>query len=341
MTVLVTAANGNQGKLLIPRLLAAGVAVRACGQSESSAAALYLAGVPNVCVGDIGDPAVLSRALDGVHNIYYVGPALHPAEREMGFAAIDAARTAGVQYFVFSSVLHAITTDRFLMATIEQYNVANGATRYRVRYRTPENRTTHRRGFTTQRDAKAFAATVKIRRCGVSTRSHRRATDPRGDGPAWLRRQQGHMKPSAYRSLETAWRIHVEPRWGSVRLADLRLTDAQAWVSEVAARRGATVVRRAFGVLAGVVDDAVSDRRLAINPVRGPRLSKKARKAHTQVRRPLRRPGRGCVQPGRRSATVVSPAEIPVGQYISIDRCHCADQCVRSRRPEGHHGSRR
>jgi hypothetical protein len=29
----------------------------------------------------------------------------------MGFAVIDAARTAGVRHFVFSSVLHAITTD--------------------------------------------------------------------------------------------------------------------------------------------------------------------------------------------------------------------------------------
>jgi uncharacterized protein YbjT (DUF2867 family) len=46
-----------------------------------------------------------------VEKVYYIGPALHPREAEMGFAAIDAARAAGVQHFVFSSVLHAITTD--------------------------------------------------------------------------------------------------------------------------------------------------------------------------------------------------------------------------------------
>ncbi|HEY5840258.1 MAG TPA: NmrA family NAD(P)-binding protein, partial [Mycobacterium sp.] len=111
MTVLVTAANGNQGKVLIPKLLAAGVDVRACVRSKASASSLRVAGVTDIVVGDIGDPAVLGRAMNCVEKIYYVGPALHPQERETGFAVIDAARSVGVRHFVFSSVLHAITTD--------------------------------------------------------------------------------------------------------------------------------------------------------------------------------------------------------------------------------------
>ena len=35
--ILVTAANGNQGRLLVPKLLAAGQHVRACVQSQASA----------------------------------------------------------------------------------------------------------------------------------------------------------------------------------------------------------------------------------------------------------------------------------------------------------------
>ena len=129
MTVLVTAANGNQGKLLIPKLLAAGVDVRACVRSDASAACLRLAGVADIVVGDIGDPAVLGRAMNGVEKIYYVGPALHPQERETGFAVIDAARSAGVQHFVFSSVLHAITTDLIqheIKRDIEEYLLSSG-----------------------------------------------------------------------------------------------------------------------------------------------------------------------------------------------------------------------
>ncbi|MDQ2852782.1 MAG: NmrA family NAD(P)-binding protein [Actinomycetota bacterium] len=111
MTVLVTAANGNQGKLLIPRLVAADVTVRACVRSDQSARVLYDAGVSDIIIGDISDPGVLARAMNDVDKVYYIGPALHPQERAMGFAVIDAARTAGVAHFVFSSVLHAITTD--------------------------------------------------------------------------------------------------------------------------------------------------------------------------------------------------------------------------------------
>ena len=46
------------------------------------------------------------------------------------------------------------------MATISRYQNTSGATRYRVRYRTPERGQTQRRGFKTKRDAEAFAATV-------------------------------------------------------------------------------------------------------------------------------------------------------------------------------------
>ncbi|MFC8453150.1 SDR family oxidoreductase [Kitasatospora sp. NPDC057223] len=107
----MTAANGNQGKLLIPRLLKAGAGLRACVRSEESARTLRESGVADVVVGDIGDPDVLALALRGVQTVYYIGPALHPREREMGFAAIDAARAAGVRHFVLSSVLHAVITD--------------------------------------------------------------------------------------------------------------------------------------------------------------------------------------------------------------------------------------
>ena len=109
--ILVTAANGNQGKLLVPKLLEAGFTVRACVQSESSAVRLRQVGVQDVIVGDLSDAAVMSRAIRGVHKVYHVGPTLHPHERAMGMAIIDAAAAEGVQHFVLSSVLHAITTD--------------------------------------------------------------------------------------------------------------------------------------------------------------------------------------------------------------------------------------
>jgi uncharacterized protein YbjT (DUF2867 family) len=127
--LLVTAAHGNQGKLLIPRLLAAGVDVRACVRSDESAQALRAAGVTDIVVGDLSHPDVLAQAMDGVEKVYYVGPALHPHERDMGFAAIDAARAAGVRHFVFSSVLHAIITDLVqheIKRDLEEHLISSG-----------------------------------------------------------------------------------------------------------------------------------------------------------------------------------------------------------------------
>ncbi len=109
--ILVTAANGNQGRRLIPKLLEAGRIVRACVATQTSAEHLQALGVADVVVGDLSDPAVLARAVSGVDKIYHVGPTIHPREREMGFGVVDAARAAGVAHVVFSSVLHAITSE--------------------------------------------------------------------------------------------------------------------------------------------------------------------------------------------------------------------------------------
>ena len=127
--ILVTAANGNQGKILIPRLLNAGAAVRACVRSDQSAEALRAAGVAEVIVGDLSEPGLLARSMDGVAAAYHVGPTLHPKEREIGFAAVDAARAAGVKHFVMSSVLHSITTDLVqheIKRDIEEHLLSSG-----------------------------------------------------------------------------------------------------------------------------------------------------------------------------------------------------------------------
>jgi uncharacterized protein YbjT (DUF2867 family) len=127
--ILVTAANGNQGRLLVPKLVAAGVDLRCCVRSTASADALREAGVTDVVVGDLSDPDVLAHALHGVQKVYYVGPALHPREREMGIAMIDGARGAGVQHFVFSSALHPIITDLIqheIKRDIEEHLLSSG-----------------------------------------------------------------------------------------------------------------------------------------------------------------------------------------------------------------------
>ena len=109
--ILLNAANGQQGKLLLPKLVRAGAAVRGVVRSERSAVELRAAGVADAVVGDIGDPELIAHAIRGVDTVYHVCPGIQPREREIGLAWIQAARRAGVKHFVFSSVLHPILTE--------------------------------------------------------------------------------------------------------------------------------------------------------------------------------------------------------------------------------------
>jgi integrase len=180
------------------------------------------------------------------------------------------------------------------VATIENYETAAGK-RYQVRYRDPDRRQTKRRGFRTKRDAEAFANTVEVSklRGEYVAPSNARITVSEL-GPAWLERQRGHLKPSGYNVMETAWRLRVKPRWGKVALGDIRPTAVQHWIAELsrgtddAKPVGASVVQRTHYVLSSILSDAVRDNLLAKNPAAGIRLPQTSRKrplylTHSQV----------------------------------------------------------
>ena len=98
--------------------------------------------------------------------------------------------------------------------------------------------------FTTKREAQDFANTVEVAKLRGEYVAPSIGRTTIGElGPVWLARQKGHMRPSGHRAYESGWRTHVEPRWGNVRLTDVRHTDVQAWVSELATHRGPTIVR--------------------------------------------------------------------------------------------------
>lgn len=179
------------------------------------------------------------------------------------------------------------------MATVEAYRLGNGQRRYAVRYRKPDRGQTMKRGFTSKRDAELFLASVEVSKARgefVDATAARALIGPLG--AEWLARQT-HLKPSSYRPVESALRIHVLPRWGSVAVAEVRKTAVQQWVSEMTtgdpdatpARKpkGATLVIRAYGVLASILDDAVSDRRTLSNPSRGVSLPRKVKKPHVYL----------------------------------------------------------
>lgn len=170
------------------------------------------------------------------------------------------------------------------MAVVGSYETKQGK-RYRVRYRTPENRQTDKRGFLTKRDALRFANTVEVAKMRgeyVNPSDARRTLDDLGQ--AWLDRQKGHMKPSGYAVMETTWRVRVQPRWGQVALGDIKPSAVGQWVAElgqvsedVKAIKPATI-KRAHYVLSQILADAVTDNLISKNPAAGLSLPKASRK---------------------------------------------------------------
>jgi integrase len=170
------------------------------------------------------------------------------------------------------------------VATIESYQDASGATFYMVRYRTPQRTQTKKRGFPTKRAAREFAATVEVEKLtGKYVAPALGQITVAELGAAWLA-SQAHHKASWSARLESVWRVHVEPKWGRRRIADIRPTEVQKWIAEL--KLSASSVTHAHTVLAGILDDAVVDRRLAVNPARGVKLPRKTPKARNYLTAP-------------------------------------------------------
>ncbi|GAB3797659.1 site-specific integrase [Humibacter antri] len=168
------------------------------------------------------------------------------------------------------------------MGSITSYETRQGR-RWRVRYRKPDHSQTDKRGFRTKRDAELFMATVEISKAHGTylDPSHARVTV--GElATGWLANKEHALKPSSYSPIRTAWRVYVEPRWSDKPVGSIRPSEVENWIRELGQGKAVTnrirqytgprspsVVLRAVGILAGILDVAVRDGRIPSNPARG------------------------------------------------------------------------
>src|ERR1035437_5264421 len=111
-TVLVTGATGQQGGAVTRQLLKQpSFAVRALTRDPAKPAARALAQAGAAVIrGDLDDPASLEHALEGVYGVFSVQNLMDAGfdgEIRQGKLIADAAKAAGVQHFVYSSVVSA------------------------------------------------------------------------------------------------------------------------------------------------------------------------------------------------------------------------------------------
>jgi uncharacterized protein YbjT (DUF2867 family) len=106
--VLVSGATGQQGGAVTRRLLERGIGVRALTRDPEQPEARELAVMgAEVASGDLEDRSSIERVLDGVHGVFSVQQFWEKGvegEVRQGVLLADAAKEAGVDHYVYSSV---------------------------------------------------------------------------------------------------------------------------------------------------------------------------------------------------------------------------------------------
>jgi uncharacterized protein YbjT (DUF2867 family) len=109
--LLLTAANGRTGRAVLTALAARGADVRAFVRNGAQADELRALGAAEVVVGDLGDDASVRAAVEGCDRVVHIGPPMHPDELSITTRMVDAAGAAGVEQFVYYSVMHPFRRD--------------------------------------------------------------------------------------------------------------------------------------------------------------------------------------------------------------------------------------
>ena len=103
--ILVTGASGKTGKAII-KTVSKVEEVCAFVHRDEQVSVLKSLGAEKVVVGDLHDESAIRAALQGVRAIYHICPNMSPDEVVIGNLVIEAAQQAGVEHFVYHSVLH-------------------------------------------------------------------------------------------------------------------------------------------------------------------------------------------------------------------------------------------
>ena len=104
--ILVTGAGGKTGKAILEALSTQPEPVRAWVRRPEQIEGLTCT---DWIAGDMRDAPFWDAACKGVRAIYHICPNLHPSEVAICQVAVEAALRAGIEHFVYHSVLHPQT----------------------------------------------------------------------------------------------------------------------------------------------------------------------------------------------------------------------------------------
>lgn len=106
--LLLTGANGRTGRAILQAMVRHGIPVRAFIRKADQAEELLALGARECAVGDMSDAVSIQAAAQGAGAILHIGPPMHPAELDITKRFIGAAKTNGIDHFIYYSVMHPL-----------------------------------------------------------------------------------------------------------------------------------------------------------------------------------------------------------------------------------------
>ncbi|MFB7722326.1 tyrosine-type recombinase/integrase [Nocardia sp. NPDC056100] len=196
-------------------------------------------------------------------------------------------RRAGVEDRWYKTVIKSADDGTKTAERVQSANYGC-AKRWRARY-VDDDGNEHAKSFARKTDAQSWLDTATS---ALVTGTHIAPSAGRETigaiGARWLK-TQAHLKETTAFNRGETWKLHVQPRWNTVEVRDVRTTEVRAWVAAmVAAEAGVPTIENAVGILRMICESAVEDRQIARNPCARVKLPKRSHRArgyltHVQV----------------------------------------------------------
>jgi integrase len=157
--------------------------------------------------------------------------------------------------------------------------------------------------FVLKKDAEAFESTIKVQqRNGIEIDLNKGKQHLNKFYDSWIRTK--NARPKTINTYKYIWENLIEPEFGYVPVAHIKKPEIKKWVSEAKTKSGSipspATLSKAFTVLSMILDCAVDEEAIAINPA-------KQLKTHSKE----------SVLPKQRSSTKAQPLSLDIVYKIS------------------------
>lgn len=129
---------------------------------------------------------------------------------------------------------------------------------------------------TTKTQAEAELAKIVARECGEPGKQSILGDSTATFGWFWAKRflplREGTWSTKQRQNILSLYRLHIEPRWGAIALADIAAADLAEWLNAFAESHGRRTLQLCHVYLKASLEEAVEEDLLRKNPMRRVRL---------------------------------------------------------------------